>query len=72
MTSAIARLRVLLESCDGNATEAFPSVQKSLSGIVASSQLDALYTSINEFDFDTALTKLDELAESTAEMSARD
>jgi CheY-like chemotaxis protein len=71
-SSAIARLRVLLESSDGNATEAFSAVQKSLVGIVASSQLDALYTSINEFDFDTALARLDELAESTAEMSARD
>jgi two-component system, sensor histidine kinase and response regulator len=70
-SSAIARLRDLLESCDGNATESFSAVQKSLAGIVATSQLDALYTSINEFDFEKALIKLEELAESTAEMSAR-
>lgn len=70
-SSAIARLRVLLEFCDGNATEAFSAVQKSLTGIVAISQLDALYTAINEFDFETALIKLEELAERAAEMPAR-
>ena len=70
-SSAIARLRVLLESCDGDAAEAFLAVQKSLAGIIATSQLDALYTTINEFDFETALIKLEELAESAAEMPAR-
>ena len=70
-SSAIARLRVLLESSDGNATEAFSAVQKSLVGIVASSQLDALYTTISEFDFEKALKKLEEIVESMAVIPAR-
>ncbi len=67
-SAAIEQLRVLLESCDGDAAEAFPAVEKTLAGIVASSELDLLYTTICEFDFETALVRLDEIA---ATISAR-
>jgi hypothetical protein len=60
-SAAIARLTALLESCDGDAAEAFLAVERALAGQVASSPLDALGTAISEFDFETALVKLNEL-----------
>ena len=62
-SAAIGRLRVLLESSDGEAAEAFLAVERILAGSVAKSQLDALSGAINDFDFEVALTKLDEIAE---------
>jgi HPt (histidine-containing phosphotransfer) domain-containing protein len=62
-SGAIARLRALLEASDGAAEEAFHSLQDAAEGAVEKSQLDALGTFINDFDFDAALVKLDEIAE---------
>ena len=62
-SAAIGRLRILLESCDGDAAEAFLAVERALAGKVASSSLDALGTAISEFDFEVALLKLNELAQ---------
>ena len=60
---AIARLRALLEASDGDAEEAFRSLQEVVAGAVEKTQLDALNASINDFDFEGALLKLDEIAE---------
>jgi signal transduction histidine kinase/CheY-like chemotaxis protein len=60
--AAIARLRVLLEASDGDAEESFRSLQHAVAGVVEKTQLDGLIASINDFDFDAALVKLDGIA----------
>ena len=64
--AAVARLRILLEASDGDAEESFRSLQDAVTGVVEKSYLDGLSTSINDFDFDAALVKLDEIAERCA------
>ena len=53
----------MLEASDGDAEEAFRSLQEAVAGTVEKPQLDALGASINDFDFEAALLKLDEIAE---------
>ena len=60
-TTAIARLRALLEASDGDAAEAFLTVENILAGTLDKSRLDALGTAISEFDFEGALVKLNEI-----------
>jgi CheY-like chemotaxis protein len=59
---AIGRLRTLLEASDGDAEESFRALQDAVAGVVEMQHLDGLSASINDFDFDTALVKLDEIA----------
>jgi signal transduction histidine kinase/DNA-binding response OmpR family regulator len=66
--AAIARLRRLLEASDGDAEESFRSFQHSVEGVVEKLYLDGLRASINDFDFDAALVKLDEIAKRCAQM----
>jgi signal transduction histidine kinase/CheY-like chemotaxis protein len=61
-SDAIARLRSLLEASDAAAEEAFPSLQAAVRDTVGKPQMDALGASINDFDFEAALVKLDEIA----------
>jgi hypothetical protein len=58
---AITRLRTLLEASDGAAEDAFHSLQAAVGGTVEKSEVDALGTFINDFDFEAALVKLDEI-----------
>ncbi len=60
--AAIARLRTLLEASDGDAEESFRSLQDAVTGTVEKQHLDGLSAFINDFDFDAALLKLDEIA----------
>ena len=60
-TTAIAHLRALLETSDGNAAEAFLAVENILARRVDKSRLEALSTTISEFDFEGALLKLNEI-----------
>ena len=60
---AIARLRTLLEASDGDAEESFRSLHDAVAGAVEKPHLDSLSESINNFNFDRALVKLDEIAE---------
>ncbi len=62
-SAAIARLRALLESSDGDAADAFLAVKNVLEGTLERSRLDILSTAIGNFDFDEALLRLDEIAE---------
>ena len=62
-TVAISRLKVLLEASDGDAEQAFRSLHDAVAGIVEKPDLDALSASINDFDFEAALVKLDEIAQ---------
>ncbi|HYK36707.1 hybrid sensor histidine kinase/response regulator [Alloacidobacterium sp.] len=66
-TEAIARLRSLLEASDGAAEDAFYNLQATVKGTVEKTQLDALGTLINDFDFEGALGKLDEVAKTCAQ-----
>jgi len=63
---AIARLKVLLEASDGDAEESFRSLQDAVVGVVEKSYLDGLSASINDFDFEAARVKLNEIAERCA------
>jgi len=62
----IARLKSLLIASDGDANEAFHSLRQTVSGSVANAQLDALNGFINDFDFEAALLKLEEISGSLA------
>ena len=60
--SAIDRLRSLLAASDGEAGSAFADLSGALAGAVGRPRLDDLERSIDEFDFDGALSKLDAIA----------
>ena len=60
---AITRLKTLLQASDGDAEEAFCSFQDVVAGVIEKPQLEALSASISDFDFETALVKLDKIAE---------
>jgi len=64
--AAIARLKTLLEASDGDAEESFRNLQDAVAGIVEKPYLDDLNASINDFDFDAALAKLNGIAERCA------
>jgi CheY-like chemotaxis protein len=61
-SAAIARLRALLESSDGDAAEAFLAVKGILEGTLERSRLESLSIAISDFDFEEALLKLDQIA----------
>jgi CheY-like chemotaxis protein len=60
---AIKRLRKLLEASDGDAREGFADLERLIAGGAWKPQLDALGNSLESFDFETALTKLNEVAQ---------
>jgi len=60
-SAAMAHLRLLLESSDGDAAEAFLALVSALAGTFDESRLQALSAAIDEFDFDGALSMLDEI-----------
>jgi CheY-like chemotaxis protein len=60
--AAITYLRALLEASDGDAIEAFVAVREILTGAVEEEGLNALGAATNNFDFATALLKLDDVA----------
>ena len=62
-STAIARLKLLLDANDGDAEEAFRSLQDAVAGVVDRPHLDDLSASISDFDFEAALVKLDRIAE---------
>jgi HPt (histidine-containing phosphotransfer) domain-containing protein len=61
-SAAIARLRALIESSDGDAAEAFVALEGTLAAICDQPRLSALSAAISEFDFDGARKSLDEIA----------
>jgi CheY-like chemotaxis protein len=60
-SAAIADLKALLESSDGDAAEAFLALEDALAGTCDQPRLDALRAAVSEFDFDGALLKLDQI-----------
>ena len=63
--SAAARLRNLLKESDAEAEDAFGELRSALGGQAKPESLNALASSIRDFDFDGALAKLDEIAAET-------
>ena len=61
-SAALARLKVLLEANDGDAGEAFLALQKAIGGRVEHSLVEALGVAVGEFEFETASTKLEQIA----------
>ena len=61
-SAAIAHLRALLESSDGDAAESFVALEGTLGGICDKAKLSALSAAISEFDFDGAQKKLDDIS----------
>jgi hypothetical protein len=61
-TEAVSRLRALLEASDADAQEAFNDLQVAVASAVEKSRLDELNDTINNFEFEQALAKLDEIA----------
>jgi two-component system sensor histidine kinase/response regulator len=62
ISAAIAQLRALLESSDVDALDAFVALESALANNCDAIRLNALRTSIEEFDFEDGLLKLDEIA----------
>jgi CheY-like chemotaxis protein/HPt (histidine-containing phosphotransfer) domain-containing protein len=60
----VARLRALLKSSDGDAFEAFLALENIFTRSLDGPHLKALGNAVNEFDFEGALAKLDEIADS--------
>jgi CheY-like chemotaxis protein len=69
---AITRLKSLLDASDGDAGEAFRSVQDVLAGVVDKSHMDSLSASISEFNFAAAAVKLDGIAEQCCTKARRE
>ena len=65
VSAAVARLKELLEASDADAPQAYRHLAELLAGTVAPSDLKALEAAVNTFDFETALVKLQEIAERT-------
>jgi len=63
---AIVRLRTLLAASDGSSEEAFHNLRSIVGSVVDGSQLETMGNLINNFDFEAALRKLEEIAEACA------
>jgi PAS domain S-box-containing protein len=61
-SAAILHLKALLESGDGDAAEAFVTLEEALAGTCDKSRLSALGAAMSEFNYDVSLFKLDEIA----------
>ncbi len=59
--AALARVRSLIEANDGDAAKAVADVESTVGSVVDRAALDALRNALDEFDFDTAMKKLDEV-----------
>jgi len=60
--AALARVRTLIEANDGDAATALSDLESAVGSAVDRTALDALRSALDEFDFDRALSKLDEVA----------
>ena len=61
--SAVSRLQALLEANDGDSQEAFQVLHEAVAGAVDTRYLDDLSQTINNFEFEQALVKLQEVAQ---------
>jgi len=49
----------MLDACDGNSQEAVPDLMSAVGGKIGTEALESLQAAISEFDFESALAKLD-------------
>jgi len=63
---AVCRLREMLEASDGECEEAFSAFSEAVAGVVDKPKLESLGASISEFDFESSLSKLNEIAQLSA------
>ena len=68
--SAIKHLRELLDASDGNALEAIPEFMEAVGGKASRKDLESLQTAISDFEFESALAKLN-LIEQECELSGK-
>ena len=61
--SGVSRLEALLEANDGDSQEAFQVLHDAVVGVVDARCLDELSETINNFEFEQALVKLQEIAQ---------
>jgi HPt (histidine-containing phosphotransfer) domain-containing protein len=61
--SAVSRLQTLLEANDGESQEAFQVLHEAIAPVVDTRHLDDLSETINNFEFEQALVKLQEIAQ---------
>jgi PAS domain S-box-containing protein len=61
-SAAVVKLKALLEANDGDAGEAFLGLQKAVGGHVQPALLEALGVAVSDFEFDTAIAKLEQIA----------
>ena len=59
--AAMDQLKALLEANDADAPASYTALAEMLSGRIETTQLDALGSAVNGFDFDEALTRLQEI-----------
>jgi hypothetical protein len=59
----MARLKSFIVACDGEAAAAFAAVEAAVGAVVEKPALDALKAAIDEFDFDAAVARWNEVAE---------
>ncbi|HTP32707.1 MAG TPA: Hpt domain-containing protein, partial [Candidatus Acidoferrales bacterium] len=60
--AAMERIRGLIEANDGGAVEALPALESALAGTVEKTKLAALRDALDNFDFDAAGARLEEIA----------
>ncbi|MBV8865286.1 MAG: response regulator [Acidobacteriaceae bacterium] len=65
-SAAISRLGSLLEASDGDASEAFLNLESAVKSRVDQNLLSALGAAINDYDFEGAIAKLQEVAKETS------
>jgi hypothetical protein len=60
---ALSRIKSLIEASDGDAVNALTDVESAVGTVVDKTVLDAIRSALDEFDFETALTRLNEIEE---------
>jgi HPt (histidine-containing phosphotransfer) domain-containing protein len=60
---ALSRIKSLIEASDGDAVNALTDVESAVGTVVGKTAFDAIRSALDEFDFETALTRLNEIEE---------
>ena len=60
---ALSRVKSLIEASDGDAVNALADVESAVGAVVEKTALDAIRSALDEFDFETALSRLKEIDE---------
>lgn len=72
IVAAIDELRALLETNDADAPRAYLTLAENLKGIVDAAPLEALGAAVKQFDFDAALSQLEEITKESRPLGRND